>query len=61
MLVLTCKRGEAVYIGDDIKVTVLGVVDGQVRLGFEAAKKVTILRDELASEETKRTFKELHG
>lgn len=61
MLVLTRKRGEAVYIGDDIKVTVLGVVDGQVRLGFEAAKEVTILREELASEETQRTFKELHG
>ena len=61
MLVLTRKRGEAVYIGDDIKVTVLGVVDGQVRLGFEASKKVTILREELASKETKQGFKALHG
>lgn len=47
MLVLTRRRGEAVTIGPDIRVVVLGTKGGQVRLGIEAPKTVDVHRDEV--------------
>jgi carbon storage regulator len=47
MLILTRKLGESVTIGDDIKITVLGVRGRQVRLGIIAPQKVTIHREEI--------------
>lgn len=57
MLILTRKLGESVTIGDDIKITVLGVRGRQVRLGIIAPQKVTIHREEVyfkIQEENKR-------
>ena len=51
MLVLTRRVDEAVVIGKDVVVRVLGVEkNGQVRLGIEAPRDVRILREELRSE-----------
>jgi len=50
MLALTRRADEAILIGDDIVVTVLGLKGGQVRLGIEAPPNVKILRDEIAWE-----------
>ncbi|MGH8299480.1 MAG: carbon storage regulator CsrA, partial [Steroidobacteraceae bacterium] len=36
MLILTRRVGEAVMIGDDVNITVLGVKGNQVRLGINA-------------------------
>ena len=47
MLVLTRRTGEAVHIGEDIVVRVLGVNGGQVRLGFDVPKSINVVRDEL--------------
>ena len=47
MLVLTRKEGEALKIGDDINVTVLGIKGGQVRLGIAAPDDVAIHREEV--------------
>jgi carbon storage regulator len=47
MLILTRKLGESVTIGDDIKITILGVRGRQVRLGIIAPQKVTIHREEV--------------
>lgn len=47
MLVLTRRRGEGVTIGPDIRVIVLGMRDGQVRLGIEAPLHVQVHRDEV--------------
>lgn len=47
MLVLTRRIGEAVHIGDDIVVRVLGVKGNQVRLGFDVPKSINVVRDEL--------------
>lgn len=47
MLILTRKVEEAVIIGGNIKVKVLGVGQGRVKLGFEAPDEVEILRQEL--------------
>ena len=47
MLVLTRKVGESIVIADDIVVTVIEIRGGQVRLGVDAPKEVSIHRSEL--------------
>ncbi|GJM70134.1 carbon storage regulator [Paenibacillus macerans] len=47
MLVLRRKIGEAVMIGDEIQVQILGIEGDQIKLGFMAPKDVSILRQEL--------------
>ncbi len=47
MLILRRKVGEAIWIGDNIKVTILANDDGGVRLAVDAPKEITILREEL--------------
>lgn len=47
MLVLTRRPGETILIGDDITLTVLGVVGNQVRFGIEAPRNVSIDRAEI--------------
>lgn len=47
MLVLTRRIGETLCIGDDVKVTVLGVKGNQVRLGVKAPKDVVVHREEI--------------
>jgi carbon storage regulator len=50
MLVLTRKLMEKLFIGDDICVTVVRLEGGQVRLGIEAPRDVTVVRAELVPE-----------
>ncbi|HDS01894.1 MAG TPA: carbon storage regulator [candidate division Zixibacteria bacterium] len=47
MLILTRKLGESITIGDNIKVTVLGIYGRQVRLGIDAPLKVVVHREEI--------------
>lgn len=47
MLVLTRKLMEKLYIGGDICVTVVRVEGGQVRLGIDAPRHVSVVRAEL--------------
>lgn len=47
MLCLGRKIGESVMIGDDIKVVVLDINKGSVRLGFEADTSIEIHRKEV--------------
>ena len=47
MLILTRRVGEAVVIGEEVTVTVLGVKGNQVRIGVNAPKSVTVHRDEI--------------
>ncbi|MDP1946074.1 MAG: carbon storage regulator CsrA [Nitrospirota bacterium] len=47
MLVLTRRRGEAITIGHNIRVIVLDIKGGQIRLGIEAPSTVEIHRDEI--------------
>jgi carbon storage regulator len=47
LLILTRKLGESITIGDDIKVSILGVRGRQVRLGIEAPNDVVVHREEI--------------
>lgn len=47
MLVLTRRRGENIRIGDAIKIAVLEIHSGQVKLGIEAPPEVKIHREEI--------------
>ncbi len=64
MLILTRKLGESITIGDDIKVTVLGIYGRQVRLGIDAPLRVVVHREEIyvkiqnENQKAARTIKE---
>jgi carbon storage regulator len=47
MLVLSRKVGEVITIGSDIKITVLGIDRGLVRLGIDAPKEISVHRQEI--------------
>ncbi len=47
MLILQRRTGESVVIGEDVRVTVVSVEGGRVRLAISAPPEVSILRSEL--------------
>lgn len=48
MLILTRHHGQSIKIGKDIKITVLQVRGGQVRIGIAAPKEMSVHREEVA-------------
>ena len=48
MLILTRRPTESMTIGNDIIVKVTAIKGGQVRIGIEAPKEVTVHREEVA-------------
>lgn len=47
MLILRRRLGESILIGDNIKVSVLDVYEGGVRLAIDAPREVPVVRTEL--------------
>ncbi len=58
MLILTRRVGEAIVIGEEVTVTVLGVKGNQVRVGVNAPKTTSVhreeIRDRIALEQTRK-------
>jgi carbon storage regulator len=50
MLVLTRKVDQTICIRSDIRVTILGIAKGWVKIGIEAPSEVRILRSELLTQ-----------
>ncbi|MEJ1965562.1 MAG: carbon storage regulator CsrA [Gammaproteobacteria bacterium] len=47
MLILTRRPTERLYIGEEIRITVLGVTGNVVRLGIDAPRHISIDREEV--------------
>ena len=47
MLVLSRKEGEAIVIGDNVTIKVISIEKGVVKLGIDAPKNLSIVRNEL--------------
>ncbi len=47
MLILTRKLGEAIAIGDEVKVHLLEIKGRQVKVGVEAPAHITVHREEI--------------
>jgi len=60
MLILTRRPVESICIGDEVTVTVLGVVGNQVRFGIEAPREITVDRAEI-HERKKRAAEQGNG
>ena len=54
MLVLSRKVGERILIGDKIRVTVVRITGGGVRIGVEAPSDMTVIRQELKDQFDRR-------
>ena len=47
MLVLTRRKAQTIVIGDEIKLTILSITGGQVKVGIEAPENISIHRLEI--------------
>ena len=47
MLVLSRKVGERILVGDQIRITVVRLTNGGVRIGIEAPDEMPVLREEV--------------
>lgn len=47
MLILSRRVNEQIFIGDDVRMVVLGIRGGQVRIGITAPKQVPVHRAEV--------------
>lgn len=47
MLVLNRRIGEKLIIGGNIEVTILAIKGGQIRVGIEAPKEISVIREEI--------------
>jgi carbon storage regulator len=47
MLILTRRVSEALIIGDDVTVTILGIKGHQIRIGIDAPREVSVHREEI--------------
>ena len=56
MLVLSRKADESLFIGDDVKITVLDIRGGQVRLGIVAPESIKVHREEVYNRINKDTY-----
>jgi carbon storage regulator len=47
MLILTRRAGESLHIGDNVKITVLGIQGKQVKIGIEVPQGMAVYREEV--------------
>lgn len=47
MLILTRRPGESIYLGEDIRITVLSVQGKQVKIGLDVPSDTVVYREEV--------------
>lgn len=50
MLVLNRKKGESIFVGDNIQIMVVDVQGDNIKIGIEAPREVAIYREEIYKE-----------
>lgn len=50
MLILSRKQDQSILIGDNIKITIVEFKNNTVKIGIDAPRDLTILREELYTE-----------
>ena len=50
MLILTRRSNERIFIGDDIVLSILAIEGKRVKIGIDAPKDVSILREEIRND-----------
>jgi len=60
MLVLARKLGESIVIADNIVVKVVSIENGVVKLGIDAPREISIIRNELIEEVTESNKAAVH-
>lgn len=58
MLIISRKVDESIMIGDDIKITITEIHKSYIKLGIDAPKDITVVRNELIEKENKEKEKE---
>ena len=61
MLILTRRIRETLCIGDNVRVTVLGVNGNHVKLGIDAPQEISIHREEIYNRINERNEEEAEG
>jgi carbon storage regulator len=61
MLVLSRKLNETIRIGEDIRVTLLGIDGEKIKIGIEAPKTTRIFREELLEATTSTNLQALNA
>ncbi len=51
MLILSRMAGETIMIGNDIRIQVLSNKNGQVRIGIDAPRNISVKREEIFNQE----------
>lgn len=50
MLVLPCRLGRALFVGRDIRVTIVSIEGDEVRVGIDAPAHIRVSRDDISFE-----------
>ena len=53
MLIITRKRDQGFFLGDNVKITIREISGDSVRVAIDAPKEIKILREELVEEAVK--------
>jgi carbon storage regulator len=61
MLILTRKVGESINVGDNIVIKVVESGRGSVRIGIEAPREITVLRQEVFESIQRENIKSAKG
>ena len=61
MLILARKEDESIMLGNDIKITVVVISKGGVKIGIDAPKNMMILRSELVEDVAAENKQALNG